>query len=276
MTHFQINDMAESYRDILTTVRDEGGRVAPRGKATLELLNVTIELSNPARALAIRCGRSLHAGVAAAEALQLVGGFSDPAAMMRVSPHFDVFTDGGVFHAPYGPRIASQVPQAVQRLVNDWATRQAVISVWDPTQDLWTDRTRDYPCTTHLQLMVRNGCLDLHVSMRANDAWRGFPYDVFQFTQLQLAVAHFLGRPVGTYYHHATSFHLYEENLDQVADLTVGRAEELIGVRPGQTWADTQDRARDLFYGTEGVKPMGSGETKMFNALRKCGVTGAW
>jgi thymidylate synthase len=274
-SHFQIEDMGESYAQILRTVRDQGAYVAPRGKPTTELLNTTIELLDPRRGAAIACGRKLHMGMAAAEALQLVGGFSDPPAMAQVSAGHVAFQDGGVFHAAYGVRINPQVPQALSRLRQDPDTRQAVIAIWDPTQDLWTTRTRDYPCTTHLQLMIRRGRLDLHVSMRANDAWRGFPYDVFQFTQLQCSVANVLGLTPGTYYHHATSFHLYEENLSGVDELTVGKSHLVNGVGYGlHDWDLVQDRARDLFYGN--TQPLDAGETTMYNALRKSGVTGAW
>lgn len=272
--HFVIDDMGEEYGSILEAVIKNGDEVAPRGMKTKEILGMTLELRDPTRSLAIGCGRKLHAGVAAAEALQLVGGFSDPDAMRQVSPHFSVFQDGGVFHAPYGVRVAPQMPQALLRLRQDQSTRQAVISVWDPIQDLWTSRTRDYPCTTHLQFMLRKGRLDLHVSMRANDAWRGFPYDVFQFSQLQCSLAQVLEREVGTYFHHATSFHLYEQNWNLDA-LYPGQAPIINGVW-GSTWDHVQDRARGLFYGTTEPQPTDEGEARMFNALRKAGVTGSW
>ena len=280
MNTFETRDLAEDYKTILQQVLNEGFVVSPRGKRTSELLGFHMQLTDPTKALVRGCGRKISVPVAAAEALQLVGGFSDPAAMLQVSPHFSVFLDGGVFHAPYGPRIASQLPKVLSRLVADPDTRQAHVAVWDPLQDLFTDTTRDYPCTTSMQFMIRDRKLDLHVSMRANDGWRGFPYDVFQFTQLQQAVAEFLSIGLGSYYHSATSFHLYEENWAMVNDLTspVIPQPSVTGVVAGRTgprgWADVQDRARDLFYGAANF-PLG-GEITMTEALRRRNVEGAW
>jgi thymidylate synthase len=280
--HFVSSDLAEDYWIVLRKVMEEGQEVAPRGKPTREILAFTLELTDPTRALVRGTGRRVHVGLAAAEALQLVGGFSDPGALLKVSEHFGQFMDGGVFHAPYGPRIATQVPEALAWLGRDPDSRKAHVVAWDPLTDLWTHDTRDHPCTTHLQFMIRDGALNLHVGMRANDAWRGFPYDVFQFTQLQQAAASLLGVPLGTYYHHATSFHLYEENYEAVQDVESSSQEPVGGVATGcspSTWAAVQVRARALFYGlppADCADDLGPGERLMWNALRKAGVEGAW
>ncbi len=276
MNTYETNDLAKDYKSLLTEVVKWGDEVSPRGKKTKELLNFHLTLTDPTRALVRGCNRKISVPVAAAEALQLVGGFSDPASMLQVSPHFSVFLDGGVFHAPYGPRIAPQMPKVLGRLGRDPDTRQAHVAVWDVVQDLYTDNTRDYPCTTALQFMIRGDKLDLHVHMRANDAWRGFPYDVFQFTQLQLAAANFLCREPGNYYHNATSFHLYEDNWEMVDGLTSSYQPALSGVDAFDAviWGDVQDRERQLFYGSANY-PVG-GEEVMTNALRRRGVEGAW
>lgn len=141
--------------------------------------------------------------------------------------------------------------------------------------DLMTTDTRDHPCTTAIQFMIRNDKLNAHVFMRANDAWRGFPYDVFQFCQLQLAVAGALGLEPGTYYHHATSFHLYEENLEAVDGLQSSSQPPIPGVS-GNRWGYVRGRARCMFYGALDITLMNDGEELMYNAMRKAGVEGAW
>ena len=279
MHHLVSNDLAEDYAFILQQVRDQGDLVQPRGKVTREILSFTLELRDPTRALVRGTERRVSVPLAAAEALQLVGGFSDPAAMLSVSGHFEEFMDGGVFHAPYGPRIATQVPEALEWLRRDPDSRKAHVAVWNPLVDLWAHDTRDHPCTTHMQFMIRAGALDLHVGMRANDAWRGFPYDVFQFTQLQQSAASYLRVPVGTYYHHVTSFHLYKENLVDVDRLTSCSQTPIGGVMTDYhfaTWASYQRRARELFYGSEDLENPSPGETLMWDALRRVGVAGAW
>lgn len=277
MPELIVEDMRHGYVEALRLVLDRGKKVAPRGLETREVLGFQMVLTDPRRALAVGCGRKLHPGVAAAEALQLVGGFSDPAAMVKVSPHFAKYLDGGVLHAPYGPRVMPQMQRVVERLTADPSSRQAVVSIWDPVQDLLFDGSRDYPCTTHLQFMVRDSCVDLHVSMRANDAWHGFPYDVFQFAFLQCTLANVLGYPPGRYYHHATSFHLYEPQLEAADELFIQDVPDRFidgVVRPLGGWRTTVDRARGLFYGE--AKPADAGELYLSDALRKAGVTGSW
>lgn len=281
MHHVVSDDLAEDYASILLHVREHGTAVAPRGQGTREILSFTLELRDPRRALPFGTGRKIHMGIAAAEALQVVGGFSDPAAMSVVSPHMDKYLDGGVFHAPYGARAGAQVAQAIERLKQDPDTRKAYIALWDPAQDMWTMDTRNHPCVTSIQFMIRDNRLNMHLEMRANDAWHGFPYDIFMFAQLQLAMANVLQIEAGVYYHHATSFHLYDEHLDRVDDLISASSDPLDGVcahidPERASWADTQCAARGLFYGTAGFPPVGEGERKMWNALRKAGVTGTW
>lgn len=278
-----VDNMQDGYLRAIDTVLKHGQVVAPRGLATREVLGFQMLLTDPTMCFANGVGRKLSPAVAAAEALQLVGGFSDPAAMLKVSPHFEKFLDGGVLHAPYGPRVMPHLQRVVQRLTADPFTRQAVISIWDPVQDLHVDGSRDYPCTTHLQFMGRHNergqvALDLHVSMRANDAWHGFPYDVFQFAFLQLSLASVLDMPVGRYFHHATSFHLYEAQLEQAVDLY----REDVAPRAftgawGWSISTMQTRARSLFYGTlPADQPMTAGEAFLYYALRTRGVTGQW
>lgn len=276
-----VHDMRDGYLSAIAMVLSHGETVAPRGLETKEILGFHMELLDPTKALAVGVGRRLHAGVAAAEALQLVGGFSDPAAMLQISPHFEKFLDGGVLHAPYGPRILGQMPLAIERLKRDPSTRQAVVTMWDPVQDLLVEGSRDLPCTTHLQFMIRNGALDLHCSMRANDAWHGFPYDVFQFTFLQCTVAKFLRINIGTYYHSATSFHLYQPQYEaaEALDFEMSAGERIItGIEPPiqakTPWSRVVADARGLFYGT--YVPVNDGEKYLSAALRKSGVTGSW
>jgi len=206
----QITNMQDGYHTLLEWVLEVGEPVAPRGIPTREIVNASIELTDPTRALPVACGRGLNRRIAAAEALQLVGGFSEPALLPS---SFDEFKNGGVFHGAYGPRTRMQLPAAIDRLYDDPSTRQAVVTVWDPLWDLQYG-LKDYPCTVALQFLIRNDRLQLHTHMRSNDVWRGVAYDFFQFTQLQLAVAAVLDIDVGSYFHHATSFHLYESDAE--------------------------------------------------------------
>lgn len=207
---FQLDNFTEGYVDVVDAVMDNGADVAPRGSMTREILAATIIVPAAAAMLPVGTGRGVNTKLAAVEALQVVGGYSDPAAFAEW-PHMSMFMDQGTFHGAYGPRLRPQMDMIVRRLQEDSRTRRAVVTLWDPLRD-GIEGVQNYPCTTELQFLVRDERVDLHVTMRANDAWHGLAYDAFVFSQLQHTVANILGRQAGMYVHHANSLHVYEEH----------------------------------------------------------------
>lgn len=125
----------------------------------------------------------------------------------------------------YGPRLIGtgefgrsfhQIDRVINRLKRKPDTRRAVISILEPS-DLEPGRP-EAPCTAALQFIHRRGHLHLVAMMRSNDAYWGFPHDVFCFTLLQEYVARSLGVRVGEYHHFATSLHLYECHVGEACD----------------------------------------------------------
>lgn len=207
--------MPQGYFQIIRHVRDNGRLVSPRGHDTFEAPDVVIRLNNPYRALAINTGRKLNLSIAAMEAVQLIGGFLDPKMMVSVSKNFEPFMDNGTFHGGYGERIGNQIVLVAQKLMQDNDTRQAVVQIWDKNKDN-VPGMHDYPCTLSLTFQIRDDKLELHTTMRSNDVWLGLPYDIFQFTQLQITLARVLGFAVGSYFHHAISLHIYARDMDKI------------------------------------------------------------
>lgn len=94
-------------------------------------------------------------------------------------------------------------------------TRQAVMHIKEPRNLLWYP-TKDCNCTLTLQWIVRNNKLDLIVNMRSNDIWLGLPYDVFNFTCMQIQMAMELSLEIGTYYHNVGSLHMYKKDYEKL------------------------------------------------------------
>ena len=209
--------MGIAYRAICREVMSTGTTVKPRGEETKELLSYNFRLMNPHGAIT---RKDYSKPMAAVEALQLIGGFSDPDLVLKVNPTMAQFMsdEGGQViyqHGNYGERVGPFLRSVVAKLKADPDTRQAVINVFSANRD-YVDEP-DIPCTLALQFMIRDFALDLHVTMRSNDIWWGLPYDMFQFTQLQMSVANVLGMPVGEYYHMANSMHAYERNFGDIS-----------------------------------------------------------
>ena len=111
----------------------------------------------------------------------------------------------------YGPYINAQVMRAVYDLEANPNSRQAVIYTGIPDA---SGPHNSPPCLSSVQWLVRNGKVDMIVTMRSNDVYRGLPLDLVQFSLWQKMVAAFLGLPVGRYIHNAGSFHLYERDVE--------------------------------------------------------------
>lgn len=233
------------YAEVAHEVRSRGVKRSARGLETRDLEDVVIHLDSPLDALPVGCGRNLNRAIAAAEAMQLVGRFSDPEWMVRISPEFAKFReDSGHFHGAYGHRIDYQLADAVAKLKADPDTRQAVIALWDADLDgtLMLHTKKDYPCTVAIGLSRTFNKLNVRVTMRSNDVWLGLPYDLFQFTQLQLSACNALELDPGSYTHTAWSMHLYERNLDDVDKLSVpDSTNELLPTGFGSPGDDIED-----------------------------------
>lgn len=260
--------MSKAYPVLRDHILDYGQYVAPRGEPTREVLGQSFIIEDAvAGGVPINRGRKVGVKMMAIDGTGNFAGESYPDVAIGLAKVMDRFADdlpaisdrheGEIepdfglrleiidrqpqlstgerfFQGAYGPRIGDQLEKVEEQLRRDPDTRQAVVSLWSETDrnPAWKDR----PCTTEFQLMIREGRLDIHVFMRANDLWTGTCYDVFQFGQIQAAMANILGVPHGRYYHHATSLHIYErdiEKFDAVQYTDVPNERESIG--PG--WA---------------------------------------
>ena len=105
----------------------------------------------------------------------------------------------------------NQLGKVISMLKENPETRQATISIYDGKEIHKYDH--DTPCTYAVQFTILHGRLDMSVLMRSNDLWYGFCNDQYQFSNLQMLVAHELNIPVGIYYHYAHNLHLYNDKL---------------------------------------------------------------
>lgn len=228
-------DGPTAYLDLVRTVIEKGRQRAPRNEQTRDLGLTVVEIANPRRAYPVGVGRGLNRRIVAAEAVQLVGAFSDPDLL---GPSFEPYkeADGRLWGA-YGDRIRYQLVDVVRKLKHDHDTRQAVISLWDPTLDNVPFKL-DYPCTLVLTFSLGERGIDLDVVMRSQDVWLGTPYDWAQFSVLLMTVAELVGQPVGTYRHTTLSTHIYERNVVQALEKLHGEPEEVgdAAFPPGLAW----------------------------------------
>lgn len=166
------------------------------------------------------------------ESLWILAGRNDATWLDRYVSDFSArfAEDDGIQHAAYGHRWRihfgfDQIETCIDKLRRDSGSRQAVLQMWDPAEDLvgvW----RDIPCNTTVYLRLRTNerdqlTLDMTVSCRSNDAvWGAHGANAVHFSMLQEYLALRLGARVGLYYQLSNNYHVYTNVLDKMRDVT--------------------------------------------------------
>ena len=232
-------NMTEAYPFIVQDVLDRGNAVQVRdGLNTLELLDYNFIVEDAVHGGApIGVGRKLGRKMQLIDGLNNLAAVSHPESFLIIAPFLDRFADtlaeedgwlvkhrsgalpGEKFwQGQYGPRIATGMRQAIAELQRDPSSRRAVVNVWDPMTD-YDPKWRDRPCVSQFQFIMRDGELEMFVTMRSNDVWTGLAYDVFQMGQIQAAACSVLDVSNGPYHHHVVSMHAYAEDIDKLAPI---------------------------------------------------------
>jgi thymidylate synthase len=198
-------------------VLTEGRSVSPRGMATVEILGASLCLTCPQRRLVdVPPARVLNPAFAAAEAVWILSGSDDPW-IYTFNQRLTRYADDGRLMGAYGPRLrhwqgtVDQLGRVRRLLRADPSSRQAVVQLFDPGRDF--AGYRDVPCTLGYRFFVRDGLLHMHTTMRSQDLWLGFGYDVFTATVIQELLAGWLGVGLGEYRHQVDSLHLYAQDV---------------------------------------------------------------
>ena len=137
----------------------------------------------------------------------------------------------GTMHGAYGARwrwhfelanntqneeYADQIGCIVELLRRDPHSRQAVLTMWDPSADLGAT-VRDKPCNTHCYFRVNSGWLDMTILCRSNDmVWGAYGANAVHMSVLQEYVAAQLNVPVGTMYQVSNNFHVYADVFERM------------------------------------------------------------
>jgi thymidylate synthase len=189
----------------------------PRGIPTIEVLGASLTLTDPRRRLVDQPPvRVINPAFAVAEAMWILSG-SDAPWIYQYNKRLADYADDGQLMGAYGPRLRSwhgttdQLALVRTLLTSDPDTRRAVIQLYDPEID--AHGHKDVPCTLGYRFFLRDGLLHMHTTMRSQDLWLGFCYDIFTATILQELLAGWLGAGLGHYQVTIDSLHLYDRDL---------------------------------------------------------------
>lgn len=190
------------------------------GDVIAECVNAITVIKNPTKNIMTNDIRKLSMRYAIGEMLWYMSANPSLSAIQHYTKAWDRMSDNGeTVNSNYGYIVKeaynfNQYEYCKQLLTKDKNSRQAVIHIKVPKNTL-EHPTKDLNCTVCLQFLIRENKLYCTTYMRSNDLWLGFPYDVFQFTCLQVRMAMELGLDIGTYTHIAGSLHLYARDFEK-------------------------------------------------------------
>lgn len=193
-----------------------------RGGATREILHAAIAIKNPRRRWVTSRVPALNPAFALAEVIWIMAGRNDAAFISYFNRSLLRFAGNAEkFHGAYGYRLRSQfgvdqLELAYQSLRANPHSRQVILQIWDPREDLprhdGSPRDPDIPCNTQSILKIRDGCLEWVQVMRSNDIFLGLPHNLVQFSFIQEILAGWLDVELGHYHHISDSLHIYERD----------------------------------------------------------------
>lgn len=191
------------------------GQESRDGGVRGEIINAITVLENPTNNIMKNSKRDLSMKYAIGEMLWYLSGKNLLKEIQKYGKGWDRMTDDGIHvNSNYGYCIQhkygfDQWEFVKNELMKNPNSRRAVIHIKEASDK----DSKDINCTVALQFFIRDGKLYLTTYMRSNDIWMGFPYDVFQFTCMQVLMSMELELEIGTYTHIAGSLHLYERNV---------------------------------------------------------------
>lgn len=218
-----------AYIPWLQTLQDFGDPVEVRGRKTLEVLDAVTEVTEPWHHCILLPSRRWNPWLALSEALWILAGRNDVAALAPYNSHISDYSDNGhTLYGAYGARLYGQIDDLVGRLRKDPSDRRAVLSIWnsrggkspeyDYVRDDLTVNSKDPPCNNLIYFKLRQNKLHMTVMCRSNDLhWGLFAVNLPTFGILQSYIAARLGVEMGTQTHLSNSLHIYTDEPRAVA-----------------------------------------------------------
>lgn len=175
----------------------------------------TLEIVNPMERVLFHPTRDANPYFHLMEFVWMMAGSNDAEWISQFNKRMMEYADDNILRGAYGWRWANPSPQvsdAIALLQESPGTRQAVLSMWDPTYDGPSARTSDRPCNTHIYLRGDRGRLDMTVCNRSNDfLWGMLGSNVVHMTMLHELIARATGLPLGFYRVFTNNLHVYPD-----------------------------------------------------------------
>lgn len=213
--HIRVKNADEAFLHWYKIISDMNINQESRdGEVIGEIINATTVIEDPTRCFMNNKIRKMPFRYAIGELLWYLSGNNSIKEIQKYTSAWDRMSDDGkTVNSNYGYCIQhkygfDQWKYILDMLSKNPNSRQAVIHIKEASNK----SSKDVNCTVCCQFFIRDNKLYMTTYMRSNDIWMGFPYDVFQFTAMQILLSMQLGVELGTYTHIAGSLHMYKRD----------------------------------------------------------------
>lgn len=229
MILFEAETLDDVYPKLCLEILNHGEPLSPRGLATLDLGTVSIQIAQPWYRLLTNRRRKINPYFLFAEFLWIFTRQSRVDSIAFYNKNmWDFSDDGRSLFGAYGPRLMWQIPNIINKIRLDRGTRQAVATIFKPT-DLTTS-TKDFPCNILLHFIPRQNILDLNVYVRSQDILLGLPYDFYHWSFILEMIATELEMYTGSITHICGSLHAYEKDLSKITNISESTEDDCINI----------------------------------------------
>lgn len=210
-----VDNVVDSYGDLVEQVYRHGLMIAPREKVTFEVMGLMVVSDDPTVNM-IPSGDQRDFLESEIETIK-AGQPPKRAATPELIERLDLEEDGTFFEEGVRTAISSNWDHWVELLRKEDASSRKIATVFTTPDD------KNPPCTMFLQFLVRNGRLHMFTVNRSQDLYFAYPMDMGLFETLQCEMAEELSAvnnvDVGLHKHLMISAHLYEEQYDEWSDV---------------------------------------------------------
>lgn len=149
-------------------------------------------------------------GFAIARFIYLIQGVNTLEEISFYAPRSSEYSDDGkyLFGSSYGYKIfqKNRFWKMIEKLKNTENSKRLYFPIFN--EDDFLRDSKDIPCVVGFLLSPRKNVLHASLIMRANDAHKLLPYNLFEFSLLQECVAVAAGMKLGSFGYYAGTIHL--------------------------------------------------------------------
>lgn len=212
------------YEKLVQDIYENGSRLEKNNGTKLrEIIPASIEIPNPKQGILLKKFRSYNPAFMIAECLwNLTGDTREWLA--DYNEKYRKYFKNHMLLAGYGNRIINgarnQIEEVSKLLKEKPDSSRATISIFDPLEDY--KETNFVPCISFLKFRIltdnktKQSKLYMWSFMRAQDIWKGFPYDIYLLLSIFQYMSSLIDVPMGSYFHICDTIRLYDEDKKDI------------------------------------------------------------